>query len=132
MRPLFSVLLLISFLAVTGCQSVQQSMKNARVDDQGVMDITLSDINKDALRVKGTVVKSNGLINKRNSYDLKIEEIVKYGATFSSAEPEVGEVVNLETPKDISFEEGQTVIIDVLTPKFGQPSKPMKVSLGQP
>lgn len=132
MRPLFSVLLLISFLAFTGCQSVQQSMKNARVDDQGVMDITLSDINKDALRVKGTVVKSNGLINKRNSYDLKIEEIVKYGATFSSAEPEVGEVVNLETPKDISFEEGQTVIIDVLTPKFGQPSKPMKVSLGQP
>lgn len=132
MRQLFSVLVFFSVLAVTGCKSVQQSVKNARVDDQGVMDITLSDMNKDALRVKGSILKSNGIVDKRNSYEFRIDEIVKYGPTFSSAEPKVGEVVNLETPKDIKFEEGQSVIIDVLTPKFGQPSKPMKVSMGQP
>lgn len=120
------VLLAIS----TSCQSVRQSTRSATVDDNGVMDITIATMRKDAIRLKGQIEGVNELINDRNSYIFRIDEIVKYGATFSSAEPKAGERVILATPKDVSFKQGQVVIIDVLTPRFKTGDKPMQVDLG--
>ena len=132
MKSSLRVLLIIMLATVYGCKSAQQSTQNAKVDNNGVMDITLTDMNKDAVRLRGQIMKSNGLVNKRHSYDFKVEEVMQYGATFSSAEPKVGEVLNLITPVKATFDEGQVVIIDVLTPKFNREAGKMRVRLGQP
>ena len=124
--PIFTLALLVS------CQSSKSSLKNTRTDVDGTMDITISTMTKDAIRLKGRIEAVNAAENKRNSFDFLVQEIVKYGPTFSSAEPKAGELVTLLTPKDVTFEKGQVIIIDVLTPKFDHDTKPMRIRLGQP
>ena len=132
MRLFLRSLFLCSILLTVGCKSSRQTTQNAKVDENGVMDITLSRMNRDAIRLKGMVLKLNGLVDKRNSYDFRVDKVLEYGATFSSDEPKVGEIVNLVTPVEVSFDEGQEIVVDVLTPKFGNGTKPMRVRLGQP
>ena len=129
MKSSLRVLLVSLLVMACGCKATRQ---NVQIDERGVMNITLSKMNKDAVRLKGQIIKSNGLLEKRNSYDFKVAEVVQYGATFSSAEPKVGETLNLMTPPKISFEEGQVVIIDVLTPRFNREAGNMRVNMGQP
>lgn len=116
----------------TASCTVQQSAQKARIDDEGVMDITLSTMTKDAIRLKGAILAVKGQEDERNTYEFLVQEVVKYGATFSSAEPKIGETVTLMTPLSVSFEKGQVLILDVLTPRFDQGSEPMRVRLGRP
>ena len=124
----WSVFVLLAFSV--SCQSVRQSTRSA--DDNDVMDVTISTMRKDAIRLEGKIEAVNEPVNDRNIYSFRVAKIIKYGATFSSAEPKVGEMVLLATPKDVSYEQGQVITIDVLTPRFKTGDKPMQVDLGQP
>jgi len=132
MRPILRVLLFSLLLTAYGCKSTQQGIENARIDENGIMDITPSSMNKDAVRLRGKIVKSNGVVEKRNSYDFEVEEVLKFGATFSSVLPGIGETLNLLTPAHTSFKEGQEVIIDALTPRLKRGEGIMRIRLGQP
>ena len=132
MRVLFRCSVLALLVLSVACQSTRQTTKNASVDDNGVMDITIATMRKDAVRLKGEITALNEPLKNRNSYSFSIQEVVKYGATFSSVDPKVGTLVTLLTPKDVSFKQGQVIVVDVLTPKFTTGSEPMTFELGQP
>ncbi|GAB5524487.1 MAG: hypothetical protein Roseis2KO_23590 [Roseivirga sp.] len=120
--------MIMVLLLFSGCKSVQL---NSGVANTGTIDLTnASSMNKDAMRITGRVEQVNEAEDKENSYDLIIEKIVKYGATFSSVEPKTGEVIRLSTPLDVSLRKGDVILVDILTPRIDPGEKPLKVRMG--
>ncbi len=125
--PLVGLMIMV-LLVFSGCRSVQL---NSDAANTGTIDLThASSMNKDALRIMGRVERVNEAGNQQNSYDLVIDKIVKYGATFSSIEPKTGEVIRLSTPGDVSLSQGDVILVDILTPRIDRGEKPLKVRMG--
>lgn len=121
-------LMIMVLLVFSGCRSVQLNSDAANTD---TIDLThASSMNKDAIRIMGRVERVNEAVDQENSYDLIIEKIVKYGATFSSIEPKTGEVIRLSTPSDVSLRQGDVILVDILTPRIDGGEKPLKVRMG--
>lgn len=129
MKAWISSLTIICLLVLAGCSSAQVNAGKLLAD--GTIDMTNpTSIDKDAMRVVGRIEKVNGANNKRASFNLILEKIVKYGATFSSVEPKVGTTVILSTPVDVSFKEGDVVLLDIITPRIDKGEKPIRVRMG--
>ena len=119
------VMAFMCFLA--GCKSIEQ---HTYVNSPSVLDITnASSMNKDAVRLIVVVLKVNSPQNGDAVYQVRVKEVVKYGGTFSSIEPKPGESVILLTPENVTFNKGDVIQMDVLTPRVDKGVKPMKVSL---
>ena len=70
---------------------------------------------KDAVRLKGEIITEAAITGNKLSYSFKVIAVVKYGATFSSPEPKVGEEVILYTSQKVRFKKGNEVILDATT-----------------
>lgn len=73
------------------------------------------DIDKDAVRLKGEVVK---VIEKvegsgNNSYEFSISEVMKKGSTFSGNGPDSGQSIQVITDSSVSFSVGEKLTVDV-------------------
>lgn len=121
----FVVLVLLLF---SGCRSVQ--LKSGAVGTDTIELVSPSSMNKDALRVVARVEQVNGLVDGQSSYSLVIEKVVKYGATFSSVEPKVGDLIIMSAPQDVSIRKGAVILVDILTPRIDQGERPLKVRMG--
>ena len=117
---------------MAGCKSAENSKQQYKLETDGTLNVTRSNINKEAIRLKGVIEKDNGVIDNRNNYDFRVQEIVQFGATFSSIEPKVGDLVKLMTPKEVSFAQNQVVLIDARTPRTRNGGGPLKIDLIKP
>lgn len=130
MRSLFSYIILALFLVLSACKTVQQKTSEAT---PVTLDVTNStSMNKDAVRVLVVIKDVKGGRNERQNFSILVKEIVKYGATFSSVQPKVGEIISLTAPNTVSFNKDDVILMDVLTPRMDKGEKPMTVRLGQP
>lgn len=129
MKQLFGVVLLVSLMMVYSC-------KSAQVDSQKVKGITSlvhqTSMSKDAVRLQVKIERVYDNYPEERYFDVMVEKIIKYGATFSSIKPNVGEEIRLKIPMDAVFGKGEILIIDVLTPRIDKGEKPMRVQIGQP
>ena len=123
---LLSYNLFVILLIMVGCKSAEKkndqefTVKEAReysINTEGVMKVAPATMIKDAIRLKGSIESVKSTSKKTNTYVFVVEEIVKYGPTFTSLEPQVGEKVQLDTDADVQFKSGDKVLIDVLTPR---------------
>lgn len=128
----FSALIMVMCLLVfIGCKPVQ--LNSGVVGADGTIDMTNpSSMNKDAIRILGKVEEVNDADGKQSSFNVLVEKIVKYGATFSSVEPKAGDVVTLTSSIDVSFKKGDVILMDILTPRIDNGEKPITVRMGQP
>ena len=95
------------------------STKNTSSKEIDKPDINIAESNniqKRALRIRAKVLTEAVEKGKVKEYEIEVTEIVQYGANFSSVEPGLGEKVILSVPKDIIYENGSTILIDVITP----------------
>lgn len=97
-------------------QSEKSTYKSPTIDTEAVETPEMSTMNKDAIRVKGTIEAIESQSATANIYIFSLKEIVKYGATFATIEPKVGEKLSLYAPSDVRFTEGQDIEIDIKTP----------------
>lgn len=111
---------------MVGCKSSEKknsqefAVKEAReysMNTEGVIEVAPSTMIKDAIRLQGEIEKIKSTSKEGNSYVLVVKEIVKYGPTFASVEPKVGDKVMLDTQADVQFKSGDKVLIDVITPR---------------
>ncbi|GEM_PF-3136975 len=127
-QSLIHGLALVLMLVFSGCRSVQLSSDPV---SQDTIDMTnASSMNRDAIRVIVRVEVVNEADDKRNSFDVVLEKLVKYGATFSSIEPKVGQKLKLSTPLDVTFRKGDVILLDILTPRLDDGQKPLRVRMG--
>lgn len=111
---LTSVLILFSLAA---CKpSEKNGKKGLSVNTEGVETPNMTAMIKDAIRLKGTIDAVETLASSGNVYIFTVTEVVKYGATFATVEPKVGEKLSLSTPATVRYDAGQQVIVDVTTP----------------
>lgn len=113
-------LLLIVIMSCWGLHACKQSEKSTykspTIDTEAVEIPEMSTMNKDAIRVKGTIEVIESQSATANIYIFSLKEIVKYGPTFGTIEPKVGEKLSLYTPSDVRFTEGEDIEIDIKTP----------------
>ena len=113
-----SKLFAFAFMAGTflvGCAPAQGT-KNFSVNTDGIIEAQVSDMNKDAIRLKGKLLSKGTKVNDRWQYNFMVTEIVKYGPTFATVEPRVGEEVVLITPGEVKFKKNSEVVLDALSP----------------
>ncbi len=105
---------LIFFL--TNCKS-STTAKVYSINTDGVMEVQRETMNKDAIRVKGQIMTKAKKIADRYQYEFRVTEVVRIGATFSDAEPQLGQIVLLFTP-GVKFNKDTQVMFDAFsTPK---------------
>lgn len=109
---IFAILLSVALVAC----SASKTTKNFSVNTDGIIEAQVSDMNKDAVRLKGEILSKGTQVKDRWQYEFKVSEIVKYGATFATVEPKAGEQVLLITPGEVKFSKNSQVVLDALTP----------------
>jgi hypothetical protein len=127
MKQLFSVVLLVSLMAVCSCKSVQEGSQGVNGPISLVHPTSMS---KDAIRLQVKIERVIDNYPEERYFDVLVEKVIKYGAAFSSIEPKVGEVIRLKIPSDAAYGKGEILIIDVLTPRIDKGEKPMTVQIG--
>lgn len=122
---LLSYNLFVILFLLMGCKSAEKknspefTVSDARefsLNAEGVKEVAPSDLTKDAIRLKGEIESVKDASDRGNTYIFVVKEIVKYGATFATVAPEVGDKISLDTPANVQFSKGDKVLIDVLTP----------------
>ena len=111
-----TVLFLPVFLLLINCTSSQQPKKFS-IDTEGMMDVKPDTMVKDAIRLKGQVISKSGQSGIHLIYDFEVTEVIRYGATFSSVEPSVGDQVKLYVLKEAKLKIGNEMILDATTRK---------------
>ncbi len=106
------VLAFMVVVAFVGCSTSRGVKSETSVDGSVNQRLVLD---KDAIRVKGKVLSQAKLIKDRYEYRFQVEEILAYGATFATVEPNKDEEVSL-----ISFsgdlKKGKLITVDAFTP----------------
>ena len=121
-KQLAHTVLFFLFMAFAFACSTSKNMsstKNTSSKEIDKPDINIAESNniqKRALRIRAKVLTEAVEKGKVKEYEIEVTEIVQYGANFSSVEPGLGEKVILSVPKDIIYENGSTILIDVITP----------------
>lgn len=110
-----SLLTLMLSAALVAC-SASQGAKTFSVNTEGIIEAQVSDMNKDAVRLKGEILSKGTRVRDRWQYRFKVSEIVKYGATFATVQPKEGEEVLLITPSEVKFNKNSQIVLDALTP----------------
>jgi len=105
----------LTFLLLLGC-SASKGLENYKVDTSGTIQAYPVNMNKDIIRLKGELMSKGRQVKDRWEYVFKVKEIVKYGPTFATVTPEVGEEVVLYTPAEVKFKKNSEVVLDALTP----------------
>ncbi len=112
----YSVLFLLSFMLLTNC-TANKGTTNYSINTDGVIEAQPDAMVKDAIRLKGKVIAKSGSNDLEWIYDFEVTEVLRYGATFSSVEPQVGDMVKLYTSKEVKFKKGNEVMLDAMTRK---------------
>jgi len=121
-RATLTILGALFLMAFSACSvsrnayAVQSPNSNVK-QSQEVIDIAHSNMTKDALRIKGTLLSQLGKENDWYQYGFQVIKTLKYGPTFASIEPSVKEEIILNTQDQLKVENGTTMIIDVTTPR---------------
>lgn len=111
------LLIMLTILVVSACKPSERNAKKELSIENGAVDSpNVSTMDKDAIRVKGSIDIIETQSASSNVYVFTVQEVVKYGATFATIEPKIGEKLSLTTPADVRFSEGTVVEIDIKTP----------------
>jgi len=108
------VLFLLSFALFTNC-TANKGTTNYSINNAGVIEAQPDTMLKDAIRLKGKIVSKSGSNDMERIYDFEVTEVVRFGATFSSDEPQIGDKVKLYTPKEVKFKKGNEIMLDAMT-----------------
>ena len=109
-----SVLLLFVMLA---CKpSEKKNKRPTAINTEGMEAVTVPTMNKDAIRLTGTIDAIETSSSTGNIYIFTVKKIVKIGATFATVEPKINEKISLSTPSSVRYDAGQEVTVDVKTP----------------
>lgn len=103
---MFTVLALL----LTNCAS-----SSFPIDDKGVLQAQPTQINKDAIRLKGRVLGKEK-VGDRLAYRIQVLEVIQYGSTFAHAEPETSETIILYATSEVKLKKNTEVIFDALAP----------------
>lgn len=109
----FSASLMVAFLF--GC-STSKGLEKFSIDTTGVIAAHPENMNKDIIRLKGDILSNGTKVRDHWEFVFKVKEIIKYGPTFATVEPNIGEEVVLYTPGEVKFKKNSEVILDALTP----------------
>lgn len=113
LKYIFSAFVIAAMLL--GCSASKNTI-NYSINTDGVVEAQPSTMNKDVVRLKGKLLSKAKKVNDRWQYDFKVIEIIKYGPTFATVAPEIGEEVTLITPGQVKFKRNSEVMLDALTP----------------
>jgi hypothetical protein len=109
--------LMLSCWSFNACKpSEKNSKKELSIETEAVDTPEMPSMDKDAIRVKVRIEAIETQSATENVYIITLQEVVKYGATFATIEPKVGDKLSLYTPSSVRFTEGESVEIDVKTP----------------
>ena len=108
-----SAFLMLTFLF--GC-STSKGLKKYSIDTTGVIAAHPDNMNKDIIRLKGDILSNGTKVKDHWQFVFKVKEIIKYGPTFATVAPEIGEEVVLYTPGEVKFKKNSEVVLDALTP----------------
>lgn len=116
-KALLLLLITLTFLGAYACKPTERNTKKELSIENGAVDSpNVVTMDKDAIRVKGSIDIIEAQSASSNVYVFTVQEVVKYGATFATIEPKIGEKLSLTTPADVRFSEGSIVEIDIKTP----------------
>ncbi|OEK06403.1 hypothetical protein BFP71_01625 [Roseivirga misakiensis] len=102
-------------ISVVGCSSTK-GLEGYSVDANGAIQAYKSNMNKDVIRLKGELMTKGKRVGDRWEYLFKVNEVLKYGDTFSTVAPNVSEEVVLFTPTEVKFKKNSEVVLDAFTP----------------
>lgn len=109
----FSTSVMVFFLF--GC-TTSKGLEKFSIDNTGVIEAHPINMNKDIIRLKGDILSNGIKVNDHWQFVFKVKEILKYGPTFATVEPKIGEEVVLYTPDEVKFKKNSEVVLDALTP----------------
>ncbi|PIQ48102.1 MAG: hypothetical protein COW03_11925 [Cytophagales bacterium CG12_big_fil_rev_8_21_14_0_65_40_12] len=116
-KALLLLLITLTLLGAYACKPTERNTKKELSIENGAVDSpNVVTMDKDAIRVKGSIDIIEAQSASSNVYVFTVQEVVKYGATFATIEPKIGEKLSLTTPADVRFSEGSIVEIDIKTP----------------
>ncbi len=113
------VLFLFSVLACSANRStysVQSQLPQSKLSEE-IINVAPSRMVKDAIRLQGVLQSEMAKKDGWFQYRFLVNKVVKYGATFATAEPFPGEELVLNVPKKLGFSSGSILIVDVTTPR---------------
>lgn len=84
-------------------------------NSDGVIQAQPSQLNKDAVRLKGKVLGMEK-VGDRLAYRIQVLEVIQYGSTFAHAEPETSETIILYAPSEVKLKRDSEAVFDALAP----------------
>lgn len=111
-RAMCSVVIFMLMNGVLSCSGTREMKSKSILDDKKEDRLALD---KDALRITGMVTSKAKAIRDRYEYRFTVNEILVYGATFATVEPNKGEEVLLMSFSN-DLKKGSIVTLDVFTP----------------
>lgn len=110
MRSRLYLMFMVFALMLTNCAS-----SSFPTNDEGVIHAQPSQINKDAIRLKGKVLAVEK-VGDRLAYRIQVLEVIQYGSTFAHAEPETSETIVLYAPSEVKLKRNSEAIFDAIAP----------------
>ena len=110
----YSILFLFSLMILTNCTANQVS-KVYSVNSDGIIETQPDTMVKDAIRFKGKILTKAIKQSRDFVYEVEVLELIRYGSTFSTIEPKVGDKVKLYVFQKVKFKKGYEIILDATT-----------------
>ena len=101
-------------MILTNCTANQVS-KVYSVNSDGIIETQPDTMVKDAIRFKGKILTKAIKQSRDFVYEVEVLELIRYGSTFSTIEPKVGDKVKLYVFQKVKFKKGYEIILDATT-----------------
>lgn len=110
MRSRIYLVFMVFAMMLTNCAS-----SSFPTNSDGVIQAQPSQLNKDAVRLKGKVLGMEK-VGDRLAYRIQVLEVIQYGSTFAHAEPETSETIILYAPSEVKLKRDSEAVFDALAP----------------
>lgn len=110
MRSRLYLVFMVFAMMLTNCAS-----SSFPTNSDGVIQAQPSQLNKDAVRLKGKVLGMEK-VGDRLAYRIQVLEVIQYGSTFAHAEPETSETIILYAPSEVKLKRDSEAVFDALAP----------------
>lgn len=110
MRSRLYLVFMVFAMMLTNCAS-----SSFPTNSDGVIQAQPSQLNKDAVRLKGKVLGMEK-VGDRLAYRIQVLEVIQYGSTFAHAEPDTSETIILYAPSEVKLKRDSEAVFDALAP----------------
>lgn len=110
-------LMVISACSASRNTYAVQSQNQKSNPNQEVINVSPSNMAKDAIRLQGILLSHIGKNGSWYQYAFQVKKTLKYGSTFASIEPTSNEEIVLNTSKKLEYKSNSVITVDVTTPR---------------